>query len=63
VESTESIPACGGECAPGATGARASSVQVIDLDDTGQPNVVVDLYTGGAHCGSVAQVFTGGVHV
>ncbi|MGZ4299041.1 MAG: hypothetical protein ACXVVK_18545 [Solirubrobacteraceae bacterium] len=50
--------ACGGDCAPGATGSKASSVHVIDLDDTGQPNVVLDLYTGGAHCCSVAQVFT-----
>jgi hypothetical protein len=50
--------ACGGDCGPGATGSTASSVHVIDLNDTGQPNVVLDLYTGGAHCCSVAQVFT-----
>ena len=49
---------CGSICAPQATGARASSVHVIDLDDIGQPNVVLDLYTGGAHCCSVEQVFT-----
>jgi hypothetical protein len=50
--------ACGSICAPGAFGAKASSVHVIDLDHTGQPNVVLDLYTGGAHCCSVEQVFT-----
>ena len=50
--------ACGSICAPQATGARASSVHVIDLDGIGQPNVVLDLYTGGAHCCSVEEVFT-----
>lgn len=50
--------ACGSICAPQATGAKTSSVHVIDLDDIGQPNVVLDLYTGGAHCCSVEQVFT-----
>jgi hypothetical protein len=49
---------CGKFCAPGATGARASSVHIIDLDHTGQPNVVLDLFTGGAHCCSIEQVFT-----
>jgi hypothetical protein len=49
---------CGKFCAPGATGAKASSVQVIDLDHTGQPNVILNLFTGGAHCCSVAQIFT-----
>ena len=33
-------------------------MRVIDLDHTGQPNVVLDLFTGGAHCCSVEQVFT-----
>src|ERR1700742_4717056 len=40
---------CGKFCAPGATGTKASSVQVIDLDHIGQPNVILSLYTGGAH--------------
>jgi hypothetical protein len=53
-----SSKACGTYCGPGATGAKASSVHVIDLDDIGQPNVVLDLYTGGAHCCWVEQVFT-----
>ena len=33
-------------------------MRVIDLDHTGQPNVVLDLFTGGAHCCSVEQLFT-----
>ncbi len=49
---------CGKFCAPGATGAKASSVEVIDLDHIGQPNVILNLYTGGAHCCSVQQIFT-----
>ena len=49
---------CGSICGPGAFGTKASSVHVIDLDHTGQPNVVLDLYTGGAHCCSIEQVFT-----
>jgi hypothetical protein len=53
-----SSKACGTDCAPEATGTKASSVQVVDLDDIGQPNVVLELYTGGAHCCSVDQVFT-----
>ena len=53
-----SSKACGTFCAPGATGAKVSSVQIIDLDHVGQPNVVLNLFSGGAHCCSVAQVFT-----
>jgi hypothetical protein len=49
---------CGKYCAPGATGAKASSVHIIDLDHTGQPNVVLDIYSGGAHCCSIEQIFT-----
>ena len=49
---------CGRFCAPGATGSKASSVRLIDLDHVGEPNVVLDLYSGGAHCCSIAQVFT-----
>jgi hypothetical protein len=53
-----SSKACGTFCAPGATEPKASSVQIIDLDGTGQPNVVLNLFSGGAHCCSIAQVFT-----
>jgi hypothetical protein len=49
---------CGSGCAPGNIGTKASAVHVIDLDHTGQPNVVLDLFTGGAHCCSIEQVFT-----
>jgi hypothetical protein len=53
-----SATGCGSDCAPGGVGTKASSLHVIDLDHTGQPNVVLDLFTGGAHCCSIEQVFT-----
>src|SRR5207248_654633 len=44
----------GGEC-EGCTGfpagsAQSDSIRVRDLDDDGEPEVLVDLYTGGPHC-------------
>ena len=50
---------CGHSCDV-LTGAKQPPIQVIDLDHTGEPNVVISLYTGGAHCCSIAQVFTYG---
>src|SRR5947209_15390255 len=46
--------ACGTSCGPGDPHA---SVHVLDLEHTGARDVVLDLYTGGAHCCSVEQVF------
>jgi hypothetical protein len=45
-------------CAPGSALTRRSSVHVVDLEHTGQPDVVLDLYTGGAHCCTVEQIFS-----
>jgi uncharacterized protein DUF4232 len=50
--------ACGTQCAPGASGPQASSVRVLDLEHNGTPDVLLDLYSGGAHCCSVEQVFS-----
>jgi hypothetical protein len=50
--------ACGTYCAPGAMGSRASSVHVLDLEHNGSPDVVLALYSGGAHCCSIKQVFS-----
>jgi hypothetical protein len=44
-------------CAPGAAEAHASSVRVLDLESDGEPDVVLDLYSGGAHCCLIAQIF------
>jgi hypothetical protein len=50
--------ACGTVCAPGAPASHGSSVHVLDLEHNGSPDVVLDLYSGGAHCCSIAQVFS-----
>ena len=49
---------CGNLCAPytGVTG--KSAVDVVDLEHTGQPDVVLDLYSGGAHCCTIVQIFS-----
>jgi hypothetical protein len=48
---------CQMECAPLATG-KQSSVHVVDLEHNGQPDVVLDLFSGGAHCCSIEQIFS-----
>jgi hypothetical protein len=45
-------------CAPGYGPPGHSSVHVVELEPGGEPSVVLDLYTGGAHCCSVEQVFS-----
>ncbi|HTX11318.1 MAG TPA: hypothetical protein VME22_22040 [Solirubrobacteraceae bacterium] len=47
---------CGELCAPGITG--KSAVEVVDVEHTGQPDVVLDLYSGGAHCCTIVQIFS-----
>lgn len=49
---------CGGQCAPGEYGSGKESIQTLDLDNDGQPDVVLGLYSGGAHCCSVDEVFS-----
>lgn len=50
--------ACGSQCAPGSTFTQQSSLQVLDLEHNGQPDVLLNLFTGGAHCCLVDQVFS-----
>jgi hypothetical protein len=47
-------------CWPGPAVGQRPSVQVVDLEHTGEPDVVLDLYSGGAHCCTVVQVFSWG---
>jgi hypothetical protein len=49
---------CGTQCAPytGITG--KSAIDVVDLEHNGQPDVVLDLYSGGAHCCTIVQIFS-----
>lgn len=49
---------CQSDCAPGSTGGKRSSVHVIDLEHDGQPDVVLDLFSGGAHCCSIEEIFS-----
>ena len=49
---------CGSYCAPGSPSDKTSSVHVLDLEHDGQPDVVLDLYSGGAHCCSIEQIFS-----
>jgi hypothetical protein len=51
---------CPGACIPeGLAGPPASSpLAVVDLEGTGEPTVVLHLYTGGEHCCSVLQIFS-----
>lgn len=49
---------CGRRCAPGAPSTRARSVHVLDLEGNGSPDVVLDLFSGGAHCCFIEQVFS-----
>jgi hypothetical protein len=55
-DQTVSSKACSSLCWP-ASATSPPSVRVVDLDREGEPEVVLDLYTGGAHCCSVTQVF------
>jgi hypothetical protein len=43
-------------CAPGGV-VDQGSLKVVDLDGDGEPEVTVDLYTGGAHCCVIVEVF------
>ncbi len=49
---------CGAYCAPLSLEARHASVKVIDIEHTGQPDVILSLWTGGANCCVVEQIFS-----
>jgi hypothetical protein len=43
-------------CVYAASGKRNGPLQVVDLDADGEPEVLVDAYTGGAHCCAVTEM-------
>jgi hypothetical protein len=43
-------------CVPAGAGNGSRSLRVVDLDADGEPEILVDLYTGGAHCCSVTEL-------
>ena len=49
---------CGRQCQPVSRVGGQSSLRVIDLERDGQPDVVLRLYSGGAHCCWIDQVFS-----
>ncbi len=48
---------CGSECSPNVIASAKKVVHIVNLQPGGSPSVVLDLYTGGAHCCSVEQVY------
>ena len=48
---------CGdGYCRFLPSGKRKSALQVVDLNGDGEPEVLVDAYTGGAHCCAITEI-------
>jgi hypothetical protein len=51
---------CRGYCGPLETGPHRSALRVVSLRSGGEPGVVLSLFSEGAHCCVVDQVFTPG---
>jgi hypothetical protein len=49
---------CGSECSPNIIARDRKVVHIVRLDGSARPSVVLDLYSGGAHCCFVEQVFS-----
>lgn len=49
---------CGGTCYLGADPADPAALRIFDLDSDGEPEIVTNIYTGGAHCCTVARVLS-----
>jgi hypothetical protein len=49
---------CANLCAPYTAVTGGSAVDMVDLEHDGQPDVVLDLYSGGAHCCTIVQIFS-----
>jgi hypothetical protein len=43
-------------CVYAASGKRDAPLQVVDLEGDGEPEVLVDVYTGGAHCCALTEI-------
>ncbi len=53
---------CGSQCSPNIIARARKVVHIVRLSGTGGPSVVLDLYTGGAHCCFVEQVYSLGAN-
>lgn len=49
---------CGHQCSPDIIARDRKVVHIVRLSRSGPPSVVLDLYSGGAHCCSVEQVYS-----
>lgn len=49
---------CSPYCALGRLGPHQPPLRVLDLESNGAPDVVLGLFSGGAHCCSIDQVFS-----
>lgn len=49
---------CAKECSPNVIAEAMKVVHVVHLEKSGLPSVVLDLYSGGAHCCSIEQVYS-----
>lgn len=48
---------CGSECSPNIMTRDTKVVHIVRLNRSGPPAVVLDLYSGGAHCCSIEEVY------
>ena len=53
-----SYRACGRRCWPVSGSTATSPVQITDVQNDGAADVLLNLYSGGAHCCSIAEVFS-----
>jgi hypothetical protein len=49
---------CGKECSPNVIAGARNVVHIVRLQRLGPPSVVLDLYSGGAHCCAIEQVYS-----
>ena len=49
---------CGHECSPNIVAEARKVIHVVHLEGSGPPSVVLDLYSGGAHCCFIEQVYS-----
>ena len=49
---------CGTECSPNVIAGTRTVVHIVRLVPDGTPSVVLDLYSGGAHCCAIEQVYS-----
>jgi hypothetical protein len=53
-----SSPHCATNCGLESTPRGIDALHLLDLEGRGEPNVIVELNTGGAHCCTIVQVFS-----